>query len=283
MIQDVESNFVTDVRIVPPSYTMKHYHEHIYHELLFVIDGTCSLQVIPQRKETSDQLQSYKLTTGSITIIPAGTPHKTIYLSGRDHERAIIYFNDEELLWIMQELGDHAADQLISGLILQIPKKKISYLSEIIHKICFEHKGIDYMSTAYIRTYFHEIILFMLRCCTYKENVIPKMDITNQQIQNIIEYMIANFQNDITLANTAERFHMSESSLSKKFKAFTDRRFKEYLIDIRTRSAADALIHSSDSITLIAQRCGFSDSNTFGDTFKRIYGVSPTEYRKRTL
>ena len=30
----------------------------------------------------------------------------------------------------------------------------------------------------------------------------------------------------------------------------------------------------------IACECGFSDSNTFGDTFKRVFKQSPSSYRK---
>ena len=34
-----------------------------------------------------------------------------------------------------------------------------------------------------------------------------------------------------------------------------------------------------DTITQIALRCGFSDSNYFKDVFKKKYGVTPREYR----
>ena len=34
------------------------------------------------------------------------------------------------------------------------------------------------------------------------------------------------------------------------------------------------------TVTQIADRCGFSDSNYFGDAFKKAIGLSPREYRK---
>ena len=106
------------------------------------------------------------------------------------------------------------------------------------------------------------------------------MDIANETIQKVTEYIIANYNEDITLSNTAKIFNMSESSLSKKFKTFTGYRFKEYVIDVRTHAAADMLLNTSLSMTEIADKCGFSDSNTFGDTFKRIFGCCPSAYRK---
>ncbi|MDO5402031.1 MAG: AraC family transcriptional regulator [Eubacteriales bacterium] len=280
MFQPITDNFVTDYRSVPISYKMKHFHEHQYNELLFIINGNCSLQMKTVNPSGQEETLLYKLTSGSAVIIPAQTPHMTIYLSGSQHTRGVIYFNNEELKWFENELGTEAAKRLVSNLILQIPEKKISYMKELIEKIGYERKGVDNMSLAFIRTYFHSMILFMLRCYTYKENVISKINIANRQIQDIIEYIIKNYSEDITLAGTSEFFHMSQSSLSRKFKMFTGKRFKEYLIDIRTEAAADALRNTSQSITEIASSCGFSDSNTFGDTFKRIYNMSPTEYRR---
>ena len=75
---------------------------------------------------------------------------------------------------------------------------------------------------------------------------------------------------------------MSESSLSKKFKAFTGFRFREYLIYVRTHAAADLLVNTSLSITEIADKCGFADSNTMGGTFKN-HGRSARKLQKEPL
>lgn len=88
-----------------------------------------------------------------------------------------------------------------------------------------------------------------------------------------------NFHTDIATVPPSY-FNMSESSLSKKFKAFTGFRFREYLINVRTHAAADLLVNTSLSITEIADKCGFADSNTMGGTFKKIMGEAPGSYRK---
>lgn len=53
----------------------------------------------------------------------------------------------------------------------------------------------------------------------------------------------------------------------------------EYLAFTRLQHAAAELISTDDTITQIALRCGFSDSNYFKDVFKKKYGVTPREYR----
>lgn len=277
-------NFNTDIKSVPPSYQMKHLHMHNVYELIFIIDGICTVYL---------DRDFYRLESGSLIIIPALTPHRTIYLSGSSHNRVVFYFEENELEWFNKEFKEVTIDcpedsfntnnikEIFNKLVLKIPKKRISYLTDIFGKIKYEKTGVDYISQSFIRTYFHEIMLFLLRCQIYKENVIQKTDVANEQIQHVIDYILTHYPEDITLSSTAKLFSLSESSLSKKFKAFTGHRFREYLIDIRVHTAADLLINTNLSISEIADRCGFSDSNSFGDTFKRIIGVSPSSYRKR--
>lgn len=50
-----------------------------------------------------------------------------------------------------------------------------------------------------MRAYFHEIMLFLLRCQLYKENVIQKKDVANEQIQHIIDYILSHYSENILL------------------------------------------------------------------------------------
>lgn len=272
MYHPIRANFQTDIRSVPPSYTMRHYHEHNRWELFYLIDGSCTMYL---------DKQMYFVESGAVVLIPEGASHMTTYLPGQKHRRSLLYFNTEELAWLKEQAGEHVVERLKDHFVVQVPPKRMEYLADLITKISFERRGVDHLSMSFNRAYFYEMILFLLRCQVYQNNVVQRMDVSNEVIQKVIEYIIANFHEDISLSETAKIFNMSESNLSKKFKAFTGYRFREYLIDVRTHAAADALLNTDLSVTEIASQCGFSDSNTFGDTFKRIYGVSPSYYRKR--
>ena len=73
---------------------------------------------------------------------------------------------------------------------------------------------------------------------------------------------------------------VSPNYLSRKFRQATGMGVHEYLSFLRLQQAAVDLAETTDSITDVALRCGFSDSNYFKDCFKRRYGVSPRTYRK---
>ena len=106
------------------------------------------------------------------------------------------------------------------------------------------------------------------------------MDTKNRLIQDILNYIMKEYMNDISIKQIAHDFNISESALSKKFKAFTGYRLKEYIIYVRMEAAKHLLINSDKSITEIALECGFSDGNSFGDSFYRLNGISPSKYRK---
>lgn len=271
MYHFINDNFHTDIATVPPSYKMKHFHEHNRWELMFIYSGSCILYV-------GDEI--YMLNSGGLALIPPDMAHMTTYLAGSDHTRYVLYFNNDELKWIADDSSQDIESIFHKHPVVHIPERRLDYISSIIQKISYEHNGVDSLSLSFIHSYFHELILFILRCQMYEDNVITKMDTGNELIQKVIEYIIENYHNDITMAATAELFNMSESSLSKKFKAFTGFRFREYLINVRTHAAADLLVNTSLSITEIADKCGFADSNTMGGTFKKIMGEAPGSYRK---
>jgi AraC-like DNA-binding protein len=272
MLQPIPFNFLTDIQTVPPSYAMKHFHEHERWELFFVVSGICTVHL-------DDEI--YRADSGSLIMIPAGSSHKVIYMSGSRHTRCLLYFDTSELDWVMEQVPEASKILHHQHFVIHVPAKRMGFIQDLLEKITYENGGVDMLSHAFNRSYFHELILFLLRCELYKENTIQRMDVSNRIIQQVIEYILSSYSSDITLAGTARLFHMSESSLSKKFKAFTGYRFREYLVDVRTHAAADALLNSTGSITEIAAQFGFSDSNTFGCTFKRVFGVSPSNYRKR--
>ena len=118
-------NFNTDIRTVPPSYQMKKLHTHNVYELIFILEGACIIYI---------NKNFYKLESGSLIIIPSYTPHRTTYLSGSSNNRIVFYFDANELEWFNSELHIDNIEENVNELVLKIPKKRISYLSELFPK-----------------------------------------------------------------------------------------------------------------------------------------------------
>ncbi len=90
-------------------------------------------------------------------------------------------------------------------------------------------------------------------------------------------------QRSVSLTELTELTAMSVSTLNRTFKEATGYSPIEYHLKIRIKKAGEILCNSNLSITEIAGRTGFDDSNYFSRQFKKIMEVSPLEFRKRNF
>lgn len=83
----------------------------------------------------------------------------------------------------------------------------------------------------------------------------------------------------ITLAETARRFLVSESTINQLFRKRMKVSFYHYVTQ-RRLIAAKTLLLSATPAEQICTRVGFGDYSTFYRAFKQEYGISPAEYRR---
>lgn len=274
MLRPINKDFSIERKLMPPSYSMTSPHSHNVYELYYMESGTCSIYL---------NSSIYRITSGTFLMIPPYCHHKTTYLSDNNHMRTVIHFTTDEFSYYENELnGLNLSDNILNKAIF-IPENKQYYANDLIQKIISEASGIDRFSVNYRKLYCTALFLFLLRCQLNIENVINKVDVKDELIQQIIEYIFRNYGLHITLADTAKKFGISESGLSKKFKEFSGHRFKEYLILVRVNAAKDLLVNTNKSLSEISETCGFGNTNFFGDTFKKITGMSPNAYRKHYI
>lgn len=118
------------------------------------------------------------------------------------------------------------------------------------------------------------------------ENDITK-SIDNGRIRAVTDsirlYIDEHYAEDISLQDVAHTMGYSDAHFCKIFKQCFGTTFTAYLMDYRINMAksllADALINIKD----IGLRVGFHDSTYFTRVFKRVTGMTPSEYRNEIL
>lgn len=83
---------------------------------------------------------------------------------------------------------------------------------------------------------------------------------------------------DFSIEQLYQELAMSRSLLHKKLKALTNQSASEFINDIRLRNAARLLKQKSGSISEIAYSIGYNSISYFNVSFKKKFGVTPTEY-----
>jgi two-component system, response regulator YesN len=100
-------------------------------------------------------------------------------------------------------------------------------------------------------------------------------------VKKAVEYIQFNLETPLTLNQIAEEIHVNPTHLSRKFKEETGKTPIEYIHHKRIEAAKLYLYRGNQSITDIAFLVGFNDVNYFTRVFKKITGLTPTQYMKK--
>lgn len=101
------------------------------------------------------------------------------------------------------------------------------------------------------------------------------------QLAPALRYISDHYASDVSLADLAGACCMNSSYFCRRFHTLTGRTAMSYLNEYRLSKAQALLLTTSKSISEIAQTTGFSDSSYFTRVFRALYGISPSEARKR--
>lgn len=84
----------------------------------------------------------------------------------------------------------------------------------------------------------------------------------------------------LTTAELARAADTSERTLNRKVNEAFGIPPYELMLRIRVQMAAEALLHSSDSLAIVAQAHGFCDQSAFTQHFRKRMGTTPKEFRQ---
>jgi len=109
----------------------------------------------------------------------------------------------------------------------------------------------------------------------------PNLSSSSQhRINEVVNYVIDNYKNNISLVEAAKIINMSESAFSRYFMKTTGNRFSEFVSRIRLGRACVMLYETDKNISTIAFSSGYNNLANFNRQFVKLKGITPREYRK---
>jgi two-component system response regulator YesN len=103
------------------------------------------------------------------------------------------------------------------------------------------------------------------------------------QIRPAINYIDANYDKPIGLADIAKASHVSVSRLAHVFKEQMGITLIDYLTGVRIERAKQLLLATNQNCTEICFQSGFNNQSYFTRTFKRLVGSTPRQFRIKNL
>ncbi|TCK99274.1 AraC family transcriptional regulator [Shimia isoporae] len=108
----------------------------------------------------------------------------------------------------------------------------------------------------------------------------PEGNSKQARIGNVVDHIVQNFTEDISLDQAADMANMSVAAFSRNFQKVTGNRFVEFVNRIRIGHACSMLYATDDQVSTICYDVGFQNLANFNRHFLKMKGMTPTEYRE---
>ena len=115
------------------------------------------------------------------------------------------------------------------------------------------------------------------------EIIVEQYELDNSQdpMNQILKYIQDHYEEPLTLNDLAQKFGFSYHYLSSFFAQRSDGTFIEHLNKVRIDKACELLNNKNYTISEVGAKTGYSDHSYFCKVFKKLTGMTPSEYRKR--
>lgn len=101
------------------------------------------------------------------------------------------------------------------------------------------------------------------------------------EIEKIKKYIEEHLSENISLESVAKTIYMNPYYFSVFFKKHIGINFKDYVTKFKMEKAYDLLLKTDKKIYVIARQIGICDQKHFSKMFKKYYGLTPSELRRK--
>jgi transcriptional regulator GlxA family with amidase domain len=103
----------------------------------------------------------------------------------------------------------------------------------------------------------------------------------DELIEKVQMYIEANYSQILVVEELANRFGVSQRNFIRRFKKATRNTPLQYIQRVRIEAAKKELEQGMRSVNDVMFSIGYSDMKSFREMFKRITGITPSEYRRK--
>lgn len=120
-----------------------------------------------------------------------------------------------------------------------------------------------------------------LLCEHFPNHEVITTDRPRNYVEDALLFIHQNYTDSITIKDIASHICIDRSYLHRLFKKFLNKSPQEYLLSLRIEKAASLITDSELRISDISRSVGYTDPLLFSKTFKKIKGLSPSEFRAK--
>ncbi|MCM3783026.1 AraC family transcriptional regulator [Neobacillus mesonae] len=249
-------------------------HMHDWHELICVHQGKGKIFI--------DHM-SLDMEPGNLIIIPGNTIHRIFPDPDNLLTSSAFYISPG----LFHGMGSEAASTLqLFERHRQTKIYKRQFSSQELNDVCemIDHIHSEINSRKPMRTYstllhLQLLLIYLTRLSSVTEQTPASMsgpDWLTRSLSKIEDEL----HSRVSLSLLAKDASVSPAHFSRVFKQYTGMTPTDYVTARRIILSKDKLIHSDDTMAVIAEACGFDSLPHFYRMFKKHTGMTPSSYRK---
>lgn len=302
--QDLEmkSGLVDAHRDINSYDDIRQLHSHSFLEILFCCSGDVEYLLGTRR---------YRIRKRDVIIIPPGVNHCPLLQREQDgefYERIVIWVSAEfisscynlykrfypdaarggEEIYpgsagvvkrfypVSTDTVNGGEDCSQEGFVLHLGSGKWDFLAESFHQICGESEREEKGWEIALCGETAELLVQLARAVEEGGHTLTEKE---ELLDSLVEYVSTHLDEKITLEDTARRFLISESTLSKTFRTRMNTSFYQFVTRCRL-NAAKRMVEGDIPLNEIGERTGFCDYTSFYRAFKKKFALSPRQYRE---
>ena len=134
-----------------------------------------------------------------------------------------------------------------------------------------------------IKNYLEQLLIYLLRTSSEcnDRDLVPQMAEEVPLVAAIKEYLIVRREENVRVEDICRAFGYSKSFLSRLFREHTGTSLAAYAAEKKMERARELIREGNLNFTQIAAALSFEDPQYFSRSFKKICGMTPTEYKNK--
>ncbi len=155
---------------------------------------------------------------------------------------------------------------------------EIAECEEIFHDLLFRERKNCKLSTYFYSVFYHLLSLHQHQM-SEEESVSKPMLMYLESV----DYIESHLNETIRVGDLCARLHIVPDYLYKIFKRYSGMSTQEYIINSKMKAAATLLASDKYTVADIADMVGYADQGQFAKAFRRVWGETPSEFRRKKL
>ena len=242
-------------------------HWHDTYEIISVTSGSLIIEL--------DGF-SHEYISGEIAVVSPRIIHSGISGNARC-TYDVIQFNLNSIF------GDTEYEQKICDSLLNRSRKinsiikdeKTNSLFSECFNSCFSK---NFIFPLYQKSYTCLLFANLIENFSHEETLI----VADNKFNLVLQFINEHFYEPITTETVSNRFSFAKPYFCRKFHSETGINFTKYIHILRIQYAQELIRKETDiSLSEIASLCGYDSPNYFSNTFKKITGFTPREWKKK--